>query len=93
MAALWLLETMEKTTKSREAQTTELYPRCAKEESERLSVKKKELEKLPDEVSASCNLGSVFKVNHDEQVRFVNLKSSSTTLKFEMDLRAEVTDL
>lgn len=41
-------------------------------------------------VSAAYTLGYVFKVKHDEQVGLVNLKSGRATIKFKMDLRAEV---
>ena len=34
---------------------------------------------------------SFFKGNNDEQVGVFNLKSGSTTIKFKMDLRSEVT--
>lgn len=49
MAKFWLLETRQNAAERREAQPTEVHPGCVKEKSEGLSVKKKELEKSPNQ--------------------------------------------
>lgn len=72
------------------AQTTDVYPRCKSKIRRIVNQIERIREITQPRVISACILGYVFKVKHDEQVELVNLKSGRDTIKFKMDLRAEV---